>query len=320
MNLYKNTLVYFFAFFTSLSFLFSCSVPQQQPGFMMYPDISAKEKFFADPVVFFETDSLNARLDLYIEIPFDNILFKKNFNTEKYETVITVSVIVKDDLKKTVLDNIYYDSLSFTNDQMTVKSKESLYYFYNYPIEPGKYHAYILIKNSNSKEEYKKSLDLFVKDLKSENIMFSDLMILSKYKVNDSGTKEITPLISKNIFGLKEFYAFSEIYNNTNEDITKEYIIRLASGSDKVIKENNVTYTLSPGKNQKIENFLLPREMKKYYPDEPDFDFFLYDNYQNLFFKIEIIDKSNNMSVVNKKLLFLPSKPYPPFDKRPHMR
>lgn len=320
MNLHKKTRVYFFAILVSLSFVFSCTVPQQQPGYIMYPDVSVKEKFFADPVVFFETDSLNARLDLYIEIPFDNILFKKNFNTEKYETVISLSVAVKDALKKTVLENIYYDSLSFTNDQMTVKSKESLYYFYNYPVEPGKYYADIMIKNSNSKEEYKKTLDISVKDLKSEDITSSDPMILSKYKVNDNGTKEITPLISKNIFGLKEFFVFTEIYNNTNEDITKEYIFRLTDVNDKLVKENNVTYTLSPGKNQKIENFLLPKEMKKYYPDEPDFDFFLYDNYQNLSFKIEIIDKSNNISVVNKKLLFLPSKPYPPFDKRLHMR
>lgn len=320
MNLYKKTLVYFLVFFTSLPFLFSCSVPQQQPGFRMYPDVSAKERFFADPVVFYETDSLKARLDLYIEIPFDNILFKKNFNTEKYETVITLSVAVKDALKKNILNNTYYDSLSFTNDQMTIKSKESLYYFYNYFIEPGKYYTDILIKNSNSKEEYKETLDISVKDLNSEDIMFSDLMILSKYKVNDNGTKEITPLISKNIFGLKGFFVFTEIYNNTKEDITKEYIFRLTDVNDKLVKENNATYSLSPGKNQKIENFLLPKEMKKYYPDEPDFDFFLYDNYQNLSFRIEIIDKFNNMSVVNKKLLFLPSKPYPPFDKRPHMR
>lgn len=320
MNLYKKTLVYYFAFFTSLSILFSCSVPQQQPGSIMYPEISAKDKFFADPVVFFETDSLKARLDLYIEIPFENIIFKKNFNTEKYETAITLSVIVKDAMKKTIIDNIYYDSLSFTNDQMTVKSKESLFYFYNYPVEPGKYFADILLKNNNSKEEFKKSLDLAVKDFKSENIMLSDLMILSKFKVNDNGTKEITPLISKNIFSLKEFFAFSEIYNNTGENITKEYILRLTDGFDKVVKENYVSYSLSPGKNQKIENFPLPKEMKKYYADEPDFDFFLYDNEQNLSFKIEIIDKSDNMPVVNKKLLFLHSKPYPPFNKRPHNR
>jgi hypothetical protein len=308
--------------FFSLIFIcfYSCSAPKQRGEFPMYPSIEKKEKFFADPVTFYDSDSSNARLDLFIEIPYGNIIFKKNISTGNFEFKITQTIIITNLTNKNIIIKTYDDSAAYSNDEMIIKSRESHYYLYNYFIDPGNYKIEIKVKDNNSKDEYKKSFDLSVKDYKSSEVAFSDLMLLSKYKINEDGSKEITPLISNDIFGLKEFFVFFEIYSRTNNDITKEYVYKLKDNKDVIIKEDAFTYTLSPGNNQKVENIFVLKELKKYIPEELDFDFFLYDNEQNISFKLEIIDKSNNEIVASKKLAFVPKMLGPEMNKKPPMR
>ncbi|MFA5403791.1 MAG: hypothetical protein WC358_02540 [Ignavibacteria bacterium] len=320
MNHPKVLFVILVISFAFLSVFYSCSAQQQQKGFSMYPEITNRDKFFVDPLIFYEVDSLKARLDLYIEVPNDNIIFKKDINDEKYKSNISLIINIKNSVNENILTKTYNEYSAYNDKEMIKKSKESRYFFYNYFVEPGNYKIDIIIKDNNSKGEFKKSADLSVKDFNAQEISFSNLMILSKYKINEDGTKEITPLINNNIFGLKEFFVFFEIYNKNNDDITKEYIYKLKDNKDNIVKEDDLTYKLSPNKNQNVENIFLLKELKKYLPEEPDFDFFLYDNDQNIFFKIEIIDKSNNDLVATKKLAFVPKRLISEMHKKPPMR
>lgn len=300
--------------------LFSCAPPSGQRDFPQHFPLSKKENFYVDPLVFYEADSLKERLDIYIEIPFENIIFKKNIYSEKYESVISLNISLTNANNEKIISEIYLDSSSYTNEEMIKKSKESKYYFYNFYIEPGNYKTVITVNNNNSKDELKESIDLSVKDFKSKEIIFSDIMILSKYKINENGTKEITPLINRNIFGLKEFFMFFEIYNKTENDVTKEYIYKIKDNKDVIIKEGILKYFLAPGKNQKVENIFVLKELKKYLPEEPDFDFFLYDNEKNIYFILDIIDKSNSEIVASKRLNFIPEKTKFSFNRKPPMR
>lgn len=299
---------------------FSCTPPSNYREFPQQLPLLNKKKFYVDPLVFYEYDSLKARLDLYIEVPSESILYKKDINNEKYESKISITIGLSNLNNEQIITDTYNESSAFSNEEMKKVSKESQYFFYNYTVEQGNYKLEIKIKDNNTKNEYKKSLDVQVKDFKTQEITLSDLMILSKYKINEDGTKEITPLISNNIFGLKEFFVFFEIYNKTNNEITKEYIYKLKDNKDVIVKEDVLTYLLSPGKNQKVENIYILKELKKYLPKEPDFDFYLFDNEQNTFFKLDLIDKSNNEIVASKKLTFIPKRLIPEMHKRPPMR
>ena len=62
-----------------------------------------------------------------------------------------------------------------------------------------------------------------------------------------------------------------------------------------------------------FESMFVLKEMSDYIPKEPQFDFYLQDNEQNVFFKLEILDKSNNDIVTQKKLSLSRYK------LRPHM-
>ncbi len=269
---------------------------------------SEKDKFFADPLVFYNADSTKPRLDLTIELPIENISFQKDYNNQIYYSKIIITVNIKNSNNETILTKTYTESSSYSYKDIKVKSKESQFYFYNYNIEQGKYKIEVVLKDNYSNNEFKKSYDVSVNDFKSRDIVFSDIMFLSKVNINQDGTKEITPLISNNAFGLKELFAFFEIYNNTGKEISKEYIFRLKDNEDLIVKEYTLPYVLTPDKNQMFESIFFLKELKKYIPEEPSFEYYQQDNEQKLFFVLEISDKANNELAARKKLLFFPDK------------
>jgi hypothetical protein len=313
---------YFYKFLliiTSLLFSFSCTPPSNYRDMPSQHFMFNRDKFFMDPLVFYDTDSSKARLDLYFKIPVENIIFIKNEKNDKYESKLFISVILKNVNNEQIFNNNYNVSSAFGEEEMKKISKEAQYYFYNYYLEQGKFKLDIKITDENAKTNYKKSFDLQVKDFSSQKISFSDLMLLSRYNINDDGTKEITPLISNNIFALKEFFVFFEIYNMGGDSVTKEYIYRIKDEKDIVIKTDSLTYSLSQNKNPKTIKISLEKELKKYVFEESDFEFFpaekkLFEN-----FKIEITDKANNEIVASKKLIFFPDRPPQGMQNKPPM-
>jgi hypothetical protein len=300
-----------------LMMLSSCTPPAD---FRDNPDkFQGLEKniFFADPLVFYELDSLNPRLDLNVEIPVENISFQKDYADLTYHSKINVTVNLKSSSGESVISKTYEETSSYNYKEIKEKSKESQYYFYNYNIKPGNYKLDVVVKDVYANNEFKKSFDIAVKDFKSGDVTISDLMMLSKIDVNPDGTKDITPLISNNILGLKELFAFFEIYNNTNAEISKEYAIKLKDNKESVVKEYTVNYVLSPGKNQEFESLFILKELKNYLPNEPQYDYYQNESKPDLYFKLEILDKSSNLVVAQKKLSLFPERLRPRMVNRP---
>ncbi len=313
--------------FLSISFIITfsiltiyCSAPSQEGRYHRRIEDTKKEKFYADALIFYDIDSLKARLDLYIELPNENVLFKKNTNTDKYESKILLTINIKNLSNQNIITEKINDSLSYSDEEMLRESKKSRYLFYSLNLETGIYKIDITIKDNNTKDEFSKNTELTVKELKTNEITISDLMILSHYKLNEDGIKEITPIISNNIYGLKEFHIFFEIYNTSEREISKEYIYKLKDNKENVIIEKPLKYTLQPNKNQKFESIFVSKELKKYLPKEQDFDFYLFDNEDNIYFKLEITDKFSKEIFASKKLNFIPHRINFLKPKEPYMR
>jgi hypothetical protein len=306
-----NKLIKVLFFVVSIVFSFSCTPPSEFKERPLHFQLLDKNKFYADPLVFFDADSLKPRLDLYIEIPAENIIFRINNTNNKYESKISIKINIKNFSGEPVLDKSFDEFASYYEEQIKKISKESHFYLYNFFIEPGSYKIEIKIKDTYSNIEYKKSTDFSVKNLNSPGVSFSSTMLISKYKITDDGTKEITPLISNNIFGLKEFFVFFEIFNCKDEEVSGQFIYRLKDNKNTVIKEDVLAYSLSPGKNKKTEKISISKELKKYIPNNPDFDLYLYDDEGPPSFTFEISDKITNEIVTSKKLNFFPNKIQP---------
>ena len=244
-----------------------------------------KEYFFLDPLVFYNKDSSNARLDLYIELPLENIQFKRNPATDKYDAYIIYTIEIKDFRGQTVFNNTYTESMSNTENEQKSVSEKSVYAVKHYDLSYGKYKINFLFKDKNIQKEYTKDLEISVPDFKKKNVTFSDIMLIGDYSEDENGKKEITPLITRNVGNLKEFRVFFEAYNNTDSTINNVYDYKITSEKGKVILDGSYNYFLDPGVNKKIEKISTA--------------LFLMGN-----FTYEIVDKRTKELCVKKDLVY----------------
>ena len=141
------------------------------------------------------------------------------------------------------------------------------------------------VRDNNSGREFSRQDTINIKDKSRQNILFSDIMILSDYKTDSEGKKEITPLVNNNAFYLTDFYIFFEIYNNSDSTITKQYAYKIKNDKDKIVSEGSFVYNLIKDKNKEFEKLdFFSREPSKY--------------------KIEILDKETGEVMASKQFVF----------------
>jgi len=290
------------------SVFFSCMPP---PDYRDRPDhflLFEKDRFYIDPLVFRDNDSLNPRLDLYISIPSENIIYKKTSANGNYELSLNILVTVLNSDSDTLLRKLYDVSKLYSEKEMKRVSEEPEICFYSYPINPGKYKLDVKISDRNSKNVYTKKEELEVKDLYSDNFSVSSVMVLSGFNLNPDGTKEISPLISNNISRLNDVYIFFEAYSKSDSSLSKELVFKIKNSNGAIIKEESGEFTLENFTGKFFRKILSRNEIIKHKPDIRDFDEFDPDDKNFGILTLEIYDKQNNKLLASKKLSVLPDK------------
>jgi len=166
-------------------FIFSNSTAQNKDRWMPppFPDIN-RVIIFTDPLVFYTGDSTNARLDIYIEIPISNIIFKRNLSSEIFESSIGITINIQDLNGQAIIDQGYNESTSFTNAEMHNEKEGSLYYLKTFYQNPGINILNLRVKDNNSGREFSTQDTININDKSKHDILFSDIMILSEYKTH----------------------------------------------------------------------------------------------------------------------------------------
>lgn len=290
------------------SVFFSCMPP---PDYRDRPDhflLFEKDRFYIDPLVFRDNDSLTPRLDLYISIPSENIIYKKTSANGNYELSLNILVTVLNSDSDTLLRKLYDVSKLYSEKEMKRVSEEPEICFYSYPINPGKYKLDVKISDRNSKNVYTKKEELEVKDLYSDNFSVSSVMVLSGFNLNSDGTKEISPLISNNISRLNDVYIFFEAYSKSDSSLSKELVFKIKNSNGAIIKEESGEFTLENFTGKFFRKILSRNEIIKHKPDIRDFDEFDPDDKNFGILTLEIYDKQNNKLLASKKLSVLPDK------------
>lgn len=240
-----------------------------------------KEFFYIDPLVFSSKDSLNARLDLYIQLPLENIQFKRNNAADRYDAYIDYVIVIKNSGGQTVYNNTFSETMSNTENEQKKITEKSVYAIKQFFLMPGKYNLNFSLKDKNSQKEYSKDYEFSVKDYTKKKIAFSDVMLVSNYKEDVSGQKEISPLVNGNVGNLKDFYIFFEIYNSLENLYEGAYTYKILDEKDKTVLEGNYAYYLDSGVNKKVEKLST--------------NLFVIGNY-----KYQITDKKTNEILVSK--------------------
>lgn len=240
-----------------------------------------KEFFYLDPIVFSSKDSLNARLDLYIQLPLENIQFKRNNAADKYDAFIDYSIAIKNSSGHLAYNNTFSETMSNSENEQKKITEKSVYAIKQIYLLPDKYKMTFSLKDKNSQKEYSKDYEFSVKDFTKKKIIFSDIMLVSNYKEDATGQKEISPLVTKNVGNLKDFYLFFEVYNCCENLHETDYSYRVLDEKNKVVLDGNYSYYLDSGVTKKVEKL--------------NTNLFIIGNY-----KLEITDKLTNEVVASK--------------------
>jgi len=225
---------------------------------------SPREVVFLESLVFYNRDSVNGRLDLYIEIPMNTLQFKYDMYKTDYKASCDYSITIKDADNKTYADNSFSESVLNTEEEQKKVKTISLFELKQYYLPPGIYKLHFILKDKNSSNEYTKDLEFKVNDFISSKYSVSDIMLLSNY-VDNGGKKEITPIINRFLGNLKMFYLFFEVVNNTDSVMNKIFIINIKNEDDKNLWNGIFVYTFNPGTNQIFENIELVNKIRGNY-------------------------------------------------------
>lgn len=282
MRFGKEKISVFIFFYLGVLILPSVGLTQLKDNSVNNADMN-KESFYIDPLVFYKKDSIEGRLDLYIELPLTTPQFKYNPSTAKYEAKIDYSVVIKDVSDKTLFNNTYSEVISNSEAEQKSIGSKSVYSIKQFYLRPDRYYLNFLLRDENSSNEFTKNLSFYVNDYLSSKLAYSNVMILSDYKIGSDGNKEITPLINGNVGTLQDFYIFFEILNNTDSIIHKQYAYRIYDEKGNDIVNGKMNYELQPGNNKMVEK--IPTKN------------FIIGN-----FKLDIADANNNTIIAQRSI------------------
>ncbi|MBK6504472.1 MAG: hypothetical protein IPG02_02115 [Ignavibacteria bacterium] len=167
----------------------------------------SKQLFFVDPMVFYSKEKSRARLDVYMEIPLENLQFKKNYNSKKYDANVSYTVAIKNFAGEVVENESMTDYVTTTKEEQKGLEGSAKYIVREYYLNPGKYDMEVTLVDMNTKKELTLRNKIDVVDFINERISFSNIMLISNM-ATENGKRVITPLVNGNVDNLKEFYVF----------------------------------------------------------------------------------------------------------------
>ena len=233
-----KTLILAALFFTSSADLFS-----QLENFDEVP--AQRVKYHQDFLTFLEKDS-TTRLDVFVQVPYQEVQFVKT--GQGFEAAYTVTVSVFDEEKNNLItEKIWNEKIVAMGFDITVSPDNYNLSFRSFTLSPGVYFIKTSILDKDSRREFSSENLYTIRDLKHRPSV-SDVMIVADIK-NVEGNSKMVPNISRNIStdtdGLPMFF---EVYTDSAGEYTFDFII-----SDKENSEfYKMTYkkTLSQGTNQ----------------------------------------------------------------------
>ena len=210
--------------------LFTSIVYSQQHNNALYSP--GKIKYYQD-FLNFKGDDGEAKVELFIQIPFREIQFIRT--SSGFEGGYSVSVSVYDEKgENLVLEKIWNEKISSPSfDETSAKENFNISHR-SINLNPNAYFIKSTVIDKESKQEFFAERLFTVKDFKTDPSLSDILLISSNTVVN--GKSKVIPNVSGNIANdKKELNMFFEIYANAQAEYKIEYVI--------INKEREVLFT-----------------------------------------------------------------------------
>lgn len=215
------------------------------------------DTFQRNPDFYFEllnysaSDTAKARVDLFINMPFDKVKFIKYGESFKAEYSVTASMYAED--KKTLIsERVWSEKIETKNFDQTISSKNANVSLKSFVVAPQNVFVRIVIEDKDTRKEYAAERFFTVRKFDAP-ITVSDILIVNSSKTGNVG-RTIVPNISKTIdTDLKALPVFYEIYLKKPEKLFVRY--NILGPDEKAVYSRILEVELPAGRNQMYYEF-----------------------------------------------------------------
>lgn len=166
-----------------------------------------------------------SRIDIYIQVPYKNLLFVKSNQGFSAKYSITASVF-DSSKKKLVVEKTWNETVNVIDYTIATSKENYSLSKKSFDLAPGTYSIRTMLQDKDSKQEAIGE-NIFTVKAYNENISLSDILLISKSD-SSQGKNQIIPNVSRNFPSAKNKIKFYfEVYSKDSVDTRRsfEYVV-----------------------------------------------------------------------------------------------
>lgn len=208
---------------------------------------TAKERVFVDILNFAGDDPNFSRVDVFVQVPYNEIKFLRVGDGFAAAYAITVSVF-DENRNKLITEKMWNEKVETNEFNQTINKNNFNLSLRSFSLQPGKYFFRTSVEDKESQNNFILENQIIVNDF-LQAVSLSDIILIARRSVTDEGSNKILPNVSKNVASQKEgIPIFLEVYIQSDQNLTLKYLI--IDKNNKIIFENSKNYDFEMGKNQ----------------------------------------------------------------------
>jgi GWxTD domain-containing protein len=233
--------------FLPVFFTFQYSFSQVENVYSKQKQSSAP-KYYQDFLNFASDQENKTRIDIFIQVPYNEIQFVKNPDGFSASFMVIVSVF-DENRDKLLVEKSWREKIDIKDFEQTLSKSNFHLSLRSFHLEPSKYFIRTSVEDEDSKKTYSSENVYIVRDL-SEDISMSDIMLVSR-QTQLEGSSKLLPNVSRNIATQKDgIPVFYEIYSQSSKEVKLVYIVN--DKDQKEVFSMSETKELDSGRTQII--------------------------------------------------------------------
>jgi GWxTD domain-containing protein len=217
----------------------------------------ASRSFVLDALSF-AGDSAHSRLDVFIQVGYDNLTFVKD--GDSYGASYELTTTLYDSTNGVIDESSNNEQVSGVTFDQSVAANAFKVTQKVFRVAPGHYAIGVQLRDNESKGVRRLQRPVNVPDFTRGSFALSDIMLVSRI-VQQGDRKTIVPNITSNVGNLPDaFYVFMEAYGRRAADSIRFRATVSGEKGEEFLKTDSVQY-IRPGRNEvfmRIDNSHLP--------------------------------------------------------------
>jgi GWxTD domain-containing protein len=210
-----------------------------------YNRFNQREKFFVDALNFSSEDEGKTRIDVFVQVPFNEVQFIKK--EERFEANYSLQVsIFTPEKNKLIMEKMWNEKISSSDFEATNSKNTFNLSMRSFDLEPGKYMVRIELTDKDSRKSFPLEAALEVRNIEDQTGV-SDLMIIARQtgETHNKIVPNVSRQITSNQGGIPIFFE----YYTGNPGLHKvEYAI--SDKDQNIVVREETDQQVKAGKNQ----------------------------------------------------------------------